>query len=90
MIVAAIASYSEGQFWGVNPIMQLASILVGSTVYYAVIMITLFGIGQPLDLQLAIGRIALPGLFINLVLALPAVQIAESVDNLLHPPRVTA
>jgi len=90
VIVAAIASYSEGQFWGINPIMQLAAVLVGSGVYYLVIILTLFAIGQPLDLQLALGRIVLPGVFVNLLLALPTVQLAEGLDNLLHPPRVTA
>jgi rod shape-determining protein MreD len=90
VIVAAIASYSEGQFWGINPIMQLAAVLVGSGVYYLVIILTLFATGQPLDLQLALGRIVLPGVFVNLLLALPTVQLAEGLDNLLHPPRVTA
>ncbi|MFV1858249.1 MAG: rod shape-determining protein MreD [Anaerolineales bacterium] len=90
VIVAAIASYSEGQFWGINPIMQLAAVLVGSGVYYLVIILTLFATGQPLDLQLALGRIVLPGVFVNLLLALPTVQLAEGLDNLLHPPRVAA
>jgi len=90
VIVAAIASYSEGQFWGINPIMQLAAVLVGSGVYYLIIILTLFATGQPLDLQLALGRIVLPGVFVNLLLALPTVQLAEGLENLLHPPRVTA
>ncbi|GMR10607.1 MAG: hypothetical protein BMS9Abin28_1428 [Anaerolineae bacterium] len=90
VIVAAIASYSEGQFWGINPIMQLAAVLVGSGVYYLAVILTLFATGQPLDLQLAFGRIVLPGVFVNLLLALPTVQLAEGLLNLLHPPRVTA
>lgn len=90
VIVAAIASYSEGQFWGINPIMQLAAILVGSMVYYATIIITLVAIGQPVDLQVALGRIVLPSLFVNLLLTLPTVQLAEGVHGSLHPPRVAA
>lgn len=90
VIVAVIASYSEGQFWGINPIMQLAAVLVGSVVYNSVIIFTLVATGQPLDLQLALGRIVLPSLFVNLILALPMVQLTEGLHNWLHPPRVTA
>ena len=90
VIVAAIVSYSEGQFWGINPIMQLAAVLVGSVAYYSAIIFSLVATGQPLDLQLAFGRIVLPSLFVNMVLALPTVQLAEGLHNLLHPPRVTA
>ena len=88
--VAAIASYSEGQFWGLNPIMQLAAILVGSVIFYSVVIFTLLATGQPLDLQLAMGRIVLPGLFMNLILALPTVQLTEGLHNWLNPPRVAA
>ncbi|MFQ5923786.1 MAG: rod shape-determining protein MreD [Anaerolineales bacterium] len=90
VLVAAIASYSEGQFWGINPIMQLAALLVGSVVYYATIMLALVSTGQPLDLQLALSRIVLPGLFVNLILALPVVQLAEGLHGMLYPPRVAA
>ncbi len=90
VIVAAIASYSEGQFWGINPIMQLAAVLVGSLVYYATIILALVAIGQPIDLQHALGQIVLPSLFMNLILALPAVQITEGLHGVLHPARVTA
>jgi rod shape-determining protein MreD len=90
VIVAATASYSEGQFWGINPIMQLAAVLVGSLVYYATIILALVAIGQPIDLQYALGQIVLPSLFMNLILALPAVQITESLHGVLHPARVTA
>lgn len=90
VMVAAMVSYSEGQFWGINPIMQLAAILVGSVLYYATIVFALVAVGQPVDLQQALGQIVLPSLFVNLILALPTVQIAESLHDVLHPPRVTA
>ena len=90
VIVAAIASYSEGQFWGINPIMQLAAVLVGSVAYHSAIILTLISIGQPVDLQSTFSRIVLPSLFINLLLALPTVQLGEGLHNLLHPPRITA
>ena len=90
VIVAVIASYSEGQFWGINPIMQLAAVLLGTVVYNLIIISALLVIGQPLDLQLALGRIVLPSLFVNLILTLPSVQLTEGLHNLLHPPRVAA
>ncbi len=63
VLVAVITSYSEGQFWGINPIMQLAAVLVGSIVYYVVILFALVAIGQPVDIQQALGQIALPACF---------------------------
>jgi rod shape-determining protein MreD len=90
VMVAAVVSYSEGQFWGINPIMQLAAVLAGSVLYYATIVFALVAVGQPVDLQQALGQIVLPGLFVHLILALPTVQIAESLHDVLHPPRVTA
>ncbi len=88
--VAAIASYSEGQFWGINPIMQVAAVLVGSVVYYAFMLLALTAIGQPIDLQIAIGSVVLPSLFVNLLLTLPTMQLAESAHGILYPPRVAA
>ena len=90
VMVAAMVSYSEGQFWGINPIMQLAAVLVGSVLYYATLIFALIAVGQPIDLQQALGQIVLPSLFVNLILALPIVQIAEGLHDVLHPPRVTA
>lgn len=90
VMVAAIASYSEGQFWGINPIMQLAAVLVSSLLYYAIIVFAFVAVGQPIDLRQALGQIVLPSLFVNLILALPTVQIADSLHGVLHPPRVTA
>ena len=90
VIVAAVVSYSEGKFWGVNPIMQLAAVLVGSAIYYAAVILALALAGQQIDLQLALSRIILPSLFLNLILTLPAAQLSESLRRVLYPAKVAA
>jgi hypothetical protein len=44
--------------------------------------------GHPIDLGLAASRVVLPSLFLNLVFALPAAQLATSLQRSLFPPEV--
>lgn len=89
VIVAGLASFSEGQFWGVNPLMQLAAVLVSSAIFYGVGLLAILLAGRQLDLMTALSRVVLPGLFLNLVLALPAIQLGDSLHSSLFPERVT-
>lgn len=88
VLVGLAVSASEGRFWSVNPLMQLAGALVGSLILYLLTMGALLLAGHPLDLTRAVTSVALPGTFLNLLLALPAVQLAEGLQTFLFPPRV--
>jgi rod shape-determining protein MreD len=90
VMVAALASYSEGQFWGANPLMQIAAVLTTSAIFHAVGVGTILLTGRALDLPIALSRVVLPSLFLNLVLALPAIQLGETLHSTLFPERVTA
>ncbi len=90
VLVAALVSYSEGRFWGIHPLMQLAAVLAASVVFYTAQLLTLVLAGHPIDLSIALSRTVLPSLFINLLLALPAAQAAEALKGVLVPGRVTA
>jgi hypothetical protein len=46
-------------------------------------------LGRDLDLLRGLGSVVLPGTFLNLLLALPAVQLSESLQTFLFPPRVS-
>jgi hypothetical protein len=69
--------------------MQLAAVLAGSAIFYGLSLAVLLVTGLSLDLTRALGSVVLPGTFLNLLLALPAVQLAEGLQNFLFPPRVT-
>ena len=90
VLVAALVSYSEGRFWGIHPLMQLGAVLAASIVFNAAQLLTLLLAGHPIDLPITLSRTVLPGLFINLLLALPAAQAADALRDQLVPGRVTA
>jgi len=90
VLIGALVSYSEGRFWGVHPLMQLAAVLAASGVFYAAQLASLGIGGHPFDLLLVLNRIVLPSLFLNLVLALPAAQAAEALSRFFAPAEVTA
>ncbi|MGH2619787.1 MAG: rod shape-determining protein MreD [Anaerolineales bacterium] len=90
VLVAALVSYSEGRFWGIHPLMQLAAVLAASGVFYAAQLASLGIGGHPFDLLLVLNRTVLPSLFLNLVLALPAAQAAEALSRFFTPGEVTA
>ena len=90
VLVGVLVSYSEGRFWGVHPLMQLAAVLAASAVFYAAQLSSLWVAGHPIDLPQALNRIVLPSLFLNLVLALPAAQAAEALSRFFTPGQVSA
>ena len=90
VLVAAMVSYSEGRFWGVHPLMQLAAVLTASAVFYLAQLVSLGIGGHPFDLLLVLNRTVLPSLFLNLVFALPAAQTAEALSRFFTPSEVTA
>lgn len=89
VLIAAMVSYSEGQFWGANPLMQLAAVLAATVVFHLAGILVLLLLGRQLDLALAVSRVVLPSAFLNLLLALPSAQLAEALRSALFPPPVT-
>ncbi len=89
VVVAVLVSYSEGRFWGVNPLMQLAAVLVASVLFHLAGILVVLLMGRELDLTLAFSRVVLPSAFLNLLLALPTAQLADALRNSLFPPPVT-
>lgn len=87
--IAYLASLTEGRFWEGHVLVPVAAVLVASLLFLAVEMAALAVSGYPLQVIPALGRVVLPSLFLNLVLALPAAQLAEGLRDLLYPARVT-
>jgi hypothetical protein len=69
--------------------MQLAAVLAASAILYGVALFALLLSGRDLDILRELGSVVLPGTFLNLLLALPAVQLSESLQTFLFPPRVS-
>lgn len=90
VVIASMVSYSEGRFWGANPLTQMAAVLAATVAFHLAGILVLLLLGGQLDLTLALTRILLPSAFLNLLLALPAAQLAEAVHAALYPPPVAS
>lgn len=88
ILVALLVSLTEGRFWEAHLLMPLGAMLVASVVFYAIGIMALVLSGQQPDLIESLTRIILPGLFLNLLLAIPAAQLSQGLCNLLFPPEV--
>jgi rod shape-determining protein MreD len=88
VLVALMVSLSEGRFWEAHLFMPLSVTLVASLIFYGLGMVTVLLIGRELDMSYALTRIVLPSTFLNLILALPASQLAAGLRDRIFPPEV--
>jgi rod shape-determining protein MreD len=86
--IAFLVSFSEGRFWEAHFLMPLGATLVASFLFHGASLLLLWALGQPMDPILAITRVILPSTFLNLLLALPATQLTESLSKALYPPEI--
>jgi cell shape-determining protein MreD len=89
VLVAYVASLSEGRLWEAHLLMPLGVTLIGSLLYHGLTLAALMLAGHTIDLETAAVRVLLPSTFLNLVLALPAAQLAEALRRGLSRPEVT-
>ncbi len=88
VLVAFLVSLTEGRFWEAHLLMPLGAMLVATAAFYAISIAALFLTGQLPDLLASLTRVVLPGLFLNLLLAIPAAQLAQALCSVLFPPEV--
>lgn len=83
-----LASLTEGRFWEAHPLAPLGVMTAASLLYFGVTGAAVWIAGHPIDPSLAMSQIVLPSTFLNLLLALPAAQLAARARELLFPPPV--
>lgn len=88
IVITYLVSFSEGRFWESHFLMPLGVGLISSLFFYAFHLVNNLILGPSFDLSLALFRIVLPGTFLNLLLILPATQLANAFDRLIRPPTV--
>jgi rod shape-determining protein MreD len=88
ILATFLVSLSEESFWEAHLLMPLAAVLATSLIFHAFNLLVLFLLGRLPDLSFALSQVILPSLFLNVVLALPAAQLAESLEASLYPPEV--
>lgn len=88
ILVIYLLSFFEGRFWEAHLLMPLSVSLIASLIFHGLEVGTILLMGRTFDVAHAMTRIVLPSTFINLVLVLPASQLAEGLRSRLYPPEV--
>ena len=83
-----LASLTEGRFWEAHPLAPLGVMAFASLVFFIITIGAVWIGGHPIDPALALSQVVLPSTFLNVVLALPAAQIAGRVRESAFPPAV--
>ncbi len=87
LVISLVASF-EDRFWKAHLLLPLSMSLIASLVFHGLEIGTILLMGRSFDLAYVMTRIVLPSAFLNLVLALPASQLAEGLRTRLYPPEV--
>jgi rod shape-determining protein MreD len=88
VFVAYLVSFLEGRFWEANFLIPLGVMVAAAIVYHGNMALAAALSGRPIDLELALGRVFLPSALADVLLALPAAQLAVRARDRLFPPGV--
>lgn len=83
-----LASLTEGRFWEAHILAPLGVMAAASAVYYVITTAAIWIAGHPLSPDLAFAQVFLPSTFLNVLLALPSVQLAGRLQEAAFPPAV--
>jgi rod shape-determining protein MreD len=89
VIACYLASLTEGRFWEGHPLAPLGVMAAASLVFFAVTISAVWISGHPIDPALALTQVVLPSTFLNVLLALPAAQLAGRLREAAFPPPVS-
>ena len=89
LIAAAnVATLAQGRLWRAHQFAALGGVLLATVVYYAILGLAVLLIHPGTDLVFGLARVVLPAIVLNLLLAIPAMQLASSLERTLYPPKV--
>jgi rod shape-determining protein MreD len=88
ILSAFLVSFTEESFWEAHLLMPLTAVLVTSLIFHAVNLLVLLLMGRLPEINYALTQVILPSVFVNVILALPSAQLAESLEQSLYPPEV--
>jgi rod shape-determining protein MreD len=88
VLVAYLASLSEGRFWSSHVLLPLASVLLGTVVYHLVYLVTLVATGHTVSWAPSLSQVTLPTVLLNTLLMLPLFHFARWLHSVLYPATV--
>jgi rod shape-determining protein MreD len=90
VVVAYVASWTEGQFWRSHILLPLAAGLLGTLVYHLITLSVLAFNGTPLEAGNAIVGVLLPAMLINTIVIVPVFWLIHALHELVFPAPVKA
>lgn len=88
IVIAYLVSRLEGRFWEANFLLPLGIMVGAVVIYHANLFLAAAATGRPVDLDVALTRVFLPSAVLDVLLALPAVQLSLRACETLFPPKV--
>jgi rod shape-determining protein MreD len=88
VVVAYGVAVTEGRLWGAHLLTPLGVVLAASVIFSAIGLLGSLLAGAVIDLGSVSTRVVLPAVFLNLLLAIPAAQLASVLQRVLFPPEV--
>jgi rod shape-determining protein MreD len=89
VVVAYLASLSEGRFWRSHVLLPLATVLMSTILYHLLYLSTLAATGHAVAWLPSLTQVTLPAVLINTLLMLPVYHLVRWLHNVLHPAPVT-
>lgn len=89
VVVAYLASLTEGRFYRSHVLLPLATVLFGTVLYHLVYLTLLAATGHTVAWLASLTQVTLPAVLLNTVCMLPVYHGLRWVHTLLHPPPVS-
>jgi rod shape-determining protein MreD len=90
VLMAYLASLSEGQFWRSHVLLPLATSLPGTFGFHVIYLAVLSFSGHPVDWASSLTQVTLPALFLNTLMIVPTYLVLRWLRALVYPVRVKA
>ncbi len=88
VLIAYLVSLTEGRLWGAHLLTPLGVVFAASLIFSGYQLLASILAGAVVDLPTVASRVILPEAFLNVLLAIPAAQLAHALQRALFPPEV--
>jgi rod shape-determining protein MreD len=89
VVVAYLASLSEGRFWRSHVLLPLATVLLCTVLYHLLYLGVLAATGHPVAWLPSLVQVTLPAVLLNTLLMLPVYHSVRWLHHILHPVPVS-
>jgi rod shape-determining protein MreD len=89
VLVAYLASLSEGRFWRSHVLLPLATVVFATVIYHLVYLAALAASRHSVDWLAALSQVTLPSVLVNTLAMLPVYHLLRWLHNVVYPAPVT-